>query len=511
MAGVIGTMPFQNGVPGLLGLVSLIPFFLILIGECATRRSFREVFSTGWIAGFGFFLGLLYWIGLLVDSGIPIRGITGVGWVALSAALAIFFGLFSLLVRLGWGVLPPVILIPAAWGLVEYFRSLGPLGFPWGSIGYTLSDYTTLIQSARFGGIYLLSSIVVGVNVFVSQAVIAAAGGNVKRVVIYLVAGLLVVFIAGVDGVIRMSRPLPGEGRPVRVAVIQPNILAEDKWTKEFKAKAVDILSDLTREAIREEKIDLAIWPETSVPSYVRQEFSVFKKITSLARETGVVIVFGHPDADYLGRAGYRYYNAGMLLNKNGIEEGAYRKIHLVPFGERIPLSGKVDWITRIDLGQANFYPGSEFTVLSSGKAGHFSVTICYEAIFPALCRQFAQAGAMYFVNLTNDAWFGTTAAPDQHADMARVRCVELGIPLARAANTGISLLADSFGRTIDSKPLMERGYAIGAIRPRQADTFYYRWGDWLPRLEGAVLALGILLAFARHRIERRRSRSSRD
>jgi apolipoprotein N-acyltransferase len=164
----------------------------------------------------------------------------------------------------------------------------------------------------------------------------------------------------------------------------------------------------------------------------------------------------------------------------------------LVPFGERLPLHDRFGWIADLDFGEADFASGRDYTVFP-GDPAPFSANICFEAIFPDLCRRFVLEGATYLVNLTNDAWFGETAAPYQHAEMARFRCVELGLYLVRAANTGISLIADPFGRVIESLPLLERGVVVGEIHATRLSTFYRRYGDWFPRVELFLVAAALV------------------
>ncbi len=500
LAGVTATIPFQNGAPGMLGLVCLVPFVLLLHAE---RESPRGSFRVGYWFGVGFFAALLYWIALLVDSEIPIRGLTGIGWIVLSLVLGLVYALAAFLSCLLRRFLPGPVALAFAWVALDYGRSLGPLGFPWGSIGYVLADYPTLIQIARFGGVALVSFAVVLTNALVAESMLALVQRRNRRVLGCLAGAILVVAVLGIDGVTRIRTGLPESPRSMRVAAVQPNILAEEKWTPAFKTKSIDILTELTAAAAADagaegDAFDLAVWPETSVPVYVRQEYSYYKRLSEFVRENDISLLFGFPNAEYdQDRADYVYYNAGLLLAPDGSEAGEYRKMHLVPFGERLPLEDKFEWIANLDLGQANFAPGTEAKVMGTAGTGYFGTTICFEAIFPAVCRPFVTNGAEYLVNLTNDAWFGMTAAPSQHADMARFRAIELGVPFVRAANTGISFVCDAFGRILSKVPLGESGVAVATISPSRSTTFYRSHGEWFPRsvLAGTLL-LGALAAW---------------
>ncbi|RPJ40825.1 MAG: apolipoprotein N-acyltransferase, partial [Candidatus Latescibacterota bacterium] len=427
VAGLVASLPFQKGVPGLLVFAALVPFFVLL------RLRGRELglfaaFRAGWLFGVGFFLGLLYWIGLLSQTEIPVRAIAFVGLFALAAYLAFFPAVFALLFRLFDRRVPPRLFAPFLWGAIEHLRSLGPLGFPWGSLGYALAGHPTLIQSARFASVDGLTWIVVLVNALLAEGLLLAAEKNVRSSALHFGAAALVLLAAGADGAGALGTPVEGAGPPLRVAVVQPNIRAEEKWTERYKEESIAILGEITRAAAAEDPdIDLVVWPETAVPVYVRHEHKYFKQMFDLVDIAGVPILFGFPDAEYAAESGYKYYNSAMLIDEGGHVLGTYDKIHLVPFGERLPLTDRFAWVAALNFGEADFSPGDDFALFPLGGT-EFSANICFEAIFPGLCREFVRAGARFLVNLTNDAWFGTTSAPGQHAAMARLRSVELGV-----------------------------------------------------------------------------------
>jgi apolipoprotein N-acyltransferase len=494
LAGVVASLPFQKNAPGPLALFALVPFLLLLRAE-ARERGPLAGFRTGWVFGFAFFLSLLYWIGLLSQTEIPVRALAFGGLFVLAAYLALFPALFAFAFRLLDGRVPLFLFAPIVWGCVEHLRSLGTLGFPWGALGYALSEQPALVQISRFGSVDAVTLFVVAVNALVAEGLLGIAGRRVRPAVVRLLAALLLILAVGTDGIRAIRRGFVPSGPPVRVAVVQPNIRAEEKWTEAYKEESIRILAEITREAAAAEPgLGLVVWPETAVPVYVRHEHKYFKQIFDLVDEVKVPILFGYPDAEYDAKSGYEYYNAAMLIGGDGHIRGEYRKIHLVPFGERLPLTERLRLIAEMNLGEADFTPGTEHTVLRDGPA-EFSANICFESIFPPLCRRFVQEGARFLVNLTNDAWFGTTSAPYQHAAMARFRSVELGVFLARSANTGISLIADPFGRPVKSLGLFEKGYVAADVTPTTADTFYVRHGDWLPRAE--LLAAGALLLVA--------------
>lgn len=499
LAGVVASLPFQKHVPGAFVLFSLVPFLLILRSESRDRSLFRAL-RTGWLFGFGFFLALLYWVALLAETEIPVRAIAAGGYLLLSAYLAFFPGLFAAALRLGSRRFPAFLLAPVLWGVLEYLRASGPLGFPWGAPGYALIEYASLVQIARLGGVDAVTFAVVAVNALVAEGMVGFARERPRTGVAAFAAAALLLFGIGLDGVRAVRSKIRAEGRPLRIAVVQPDISAEKKWDEDYKEKSIEILGGLTREAAeREGPLDLAVWPETGVPAYVLHEHRYLRMILEVVEETGVPLLFGFPNAEYRVETGYEYYNSAMLLDREGRSVGEYRKIHLVPFGERLPLHGKVGWITDLNFGEADFNPGTSYTVFPLGGTS-FSANICFEAIFPPLIRRFAREGSRFLVNLTNDAWFGTTAAPHQHAAMARMRSVETGLFLARSANTGISLIADPRGRVLKSIGLFERGAVTAEILPVRSRTFSVRHGDWLPAVEAALAAIFLLLSPASRR-----------
>ena len=493
LAGLVATLPFQKYIPGLIVFVTLVPFLVLLRME-RSPRSYGRALRTGWLFGFGFYLGLLYWVALLAETTIPVRGLTLGGYLALSTGFAFFPAFFTLLDRFFNRRVPFLLFAPIAWGATEYIRSLGLFGFPWGTMGYALADDPTLIQTARLGGVDLLTFAVLLCNTLVATGVLAVCRGKYVRAAPALAAALLIPLLLHIDGTRAIRSGFHPSAPPVTVAVIQPNIPAEVKWTEGSKGESIRILSELTRRACGGRLLGLVVWPETGVPAYIRHEHRFFKRIIELVESIRVPLLFGFPDAEQADNYGYEYFNSSLLLNREGMVVDEYRKIHLVPFGERLPFHGRIGWITELNLGEADFSQGKKRTVFTNGSSV-FSATICFEAIFPSFCRRFVRDGAQYLVNLTNDAWFGTTAAPYQHAAMARLRGVENGIFIARSANTGISFISDPFGRVISQVGLMEEGFAVGKIYPIRGDTFYVRHGDWLPRLEIILTLLFIWFA----------------
>jgi apolipoprotein N-acyltransferase len=242
--------------------------------------------------------------------------------------------------------------------------------------------------------------------------------------------------------------------------------------------------------AALEPKASVILWPETALPYYVRLEPGKLRRLLALTKQIGRPILAGYPDARLSGEGDVRTFNAAGLVMPTGSIVGQYEKMHLVPFGERIPFQRYFPFLGSLDLGQAEWTPGNRPVVFRhAGPA--FGVLICFESIYPSLARRYALEGAQYLVNITNDEWFGKTAGPIQHADLAILRSVELGMGLARAANTGVSMVVDPYGRVQAKTGLFVEAVLAGDVMEEIGPTTYARWGDWITLLSIAlVLAL---------------------
>jgi len=259
-----------------------------------------------------------------------------------------------------------------------------------------------------------------------------------------------------------------------------------------------DRMERLTRAAVATTPPpDIVLWPETALPYYVRLEPAKYARLLGLAKELKTPILLGYPDARLDQHGGVQTTNAAGLVLASGKLRGQYDKIHLVPFGERIPFQKLFPFLGHVDLGQAEWTPGTR-PVVFSGAGPAFGVLICFESIFPQLARRYAIEGAQYLVNITNDEWFGKTAGPIQHADLAILRSVELGMGLARCANTGVSMLIDPYGRVQARTPLFAEAILSGTVDAGVGPTTYTEWGDWLTWIAIALVAALIAVAWFR-------------
>jgi apolipoprotein N-acyltransferase len=297
-----------------------------------------------------------------------------------------------------------------------------------------------------------------------------------------------------------MSRPLPETGRTV-VGLVQGGIRQEEKWVPENAWENVDRHVQLTAEAA-ERGARLVVWPESAVPFLYDRDASLATLLQETVRRHDVHLFFGNDDLESGGPGGRRIYVGAKLLSPEGRVTARYRKMQLVPFGEYVPLQplftlgGRVT--AKLVQEVSDFSPGTQAVTgdVDGHRVGGF---ICYEAIFPGLVRGFAAQGAELLVNVTNDAWYGTTSAPYQHLAMAAFRAVENRRYLVRAANTGITAVVDPWGRVLEPTRLFDRAVLVREVAFVGRTTFYTRHGDVFAR-SCAAIALALVLATFRRR-----------
>jgi apolipoprotein N-acyltransferase len=448
-----------------------------------------------WITGLVYNMLLFWWLVKLPAAAMTHPWIIGPALLALGLYLGFFVALFGWITRfirrrVGWS---PLLVAPAAWGAMEWLKSSGPLGCPWGNVGYALAEHPAWIQGASLVGAPGLSVWVVAVNALLAGAWVSRRW--LTRVTLLLLAvGLVLGPVLWGKERIRSYRP----GKTLRVALIQPNISSEEKWDAAHQEKSIVTLGRLSHDAAAQvPKPDLLVWPETSLPFYVRLEAPKLERLFDMIQEMNVPLLAGYPDATFSLSGGVITYNAAGLILPSRMIASQYEKIHLVPFGERIPFQEMLPFLGKIDLGQAEWTPGVKPVIFPLAKAP-FGVLICFESIFPGLARDYGVDGATFLVNITNDEWFGPTAAPRQHADMAVVRCVEQDLGMARCANTGISMIIDPRGRVRQETPLFHEAVLTGDVELGDRTTLFRQWGDWVTGLcLGLVLVL-ILLGWYR-------------
>lgn len=503
ISGLALTLAFPPFRLGFLAYWALIPLFYLF-----EDKEPGEAFRWGYLAGLFISLGTIYWI----------------SWVTVPGALAtlaihpLYFGLYGMLhafLRRRLGDVH-ILVIPFLWTSIEYLRSLGELGFPWVSLGYTQSYYLSLIQYSTYTSVFGVSFWVAAINAIVYT--ILRSLQNTRRTLILVGVLVLLFIVPWIYG--RQVIPKSDDfEETVRVALVQGNIDPYVKWEKENRQLSFDIYEQLTFDAAAAEP-DLIVWPETATPAYLRIDRTWRDWIFALVDSLNIPLVTGTPDVEFLPEGNYRTYNAVFLLLPGSRDIQSYYKLHLVPFGERVPYEDQFSFIKalfqRFEMGEGNFSPGREIIVLQmpwrEGKLG-LGPVICFESIFPDLVRQFVAKGARLLLVVTNDAWFGKewvatklaywrprwffgtlarwlTSGMYQHAQIAVFRAIENRISIARAANTGVSETIDPYGRVRQTLDVWRRGVLVDELSPRGETTFYSRHGDLFAKL---VLTLNIV------------------
>jgi apolipoprotein N-acyltransferase len=485
-----------------LAWVALAPLLVAL-----QRTSVRDGFLLGLLTGFVYFTGTLYWITnvMAVYGGLNAAVAVLVN-VLLIAYLALFPAVFGMVVSRLSAVLGPrsLAVAPCVWVATELGRTHIMTGFPWVLLGYSQVTVLPLAQLASVFGVYGLSGLVASVSAALAFAAVCArrsggsSGGRAAvRAYVPLLATILVVIGVGGWGASRIgTAALTRGGEPVTVGLVQGNVDQADKWDRERAAGIFREYLNMTRRAIAE-GAQVVLWPESSTPFFFEEDRPGAEQIRALARESKVPILVG---SDQVDRASSppTYYNSAFLVRPDGSTGGIYRKMHLVPFGEYVPLKTLLFFAGPLVEAVSDFSAGDAAVLLP--VRGHLVTTpICYEIVYPDLVRQSA-ASSDLIATITNDAWFGRTSAPYQHFAQAAMRAIENGRYLVRSANTGISGIVDPYGRVLARTGIFEPAVVVGEVRFVRERTIYSRIGDVFA-YASALLTVSVLL-LARRRVK---------
>jgi apolipoprotein N-acyltransferase len=397
-----------------------------------------------------------------------------------------------------------LLLAPAVWVATELGRQYIWDGFPWELLGYSQVTVLPVAQLASLVGVYGVSGLVA----LVSCVLALAVAGRGRARWIPLAAALTILVAVAAWGAARLrASTLLMSGEPVRVAVLQGNIAQEDKWNPAFADAITDRYIGMTRQALAQ-GATFVIWPESSTPFFFELDLVRGAAIRRLTH-SGATLLIGSDQVEPVratpgsSTPSELYYNAAFLVKPDGSTGAIYRKMHLVPFGEYVPLSRLLFFVGPIVEAVSDFTPGDAPVLLPVGDR-MASTAICYEVIYGSLIRRFVLDGSQLLTTITNDAWYGRSSAAYQHWDQAAMRAIENGRYLARAANTGISGFVDPYGRVLAKSNLFEQTLLVEDLRFIQARTVYSRIGDlvaWVClALTGAALLASWQLGRSRTR-----------
>lgn len=464
-------------------------------------RRLRPAFAVGWWFGFGYFLAGLWWVGnAFLEEPDQFGWLLPVAVLGLPAGLALFWGLGTALAQILWtDDWRRIFALAAGLGAAEWLRGNVLSGFPWNAIGYALTAGEALMQSAALFGLYGLD--VVAVLIFAAPAVLAPAVEGRRRNI--LLPSLALVSLAGLGayGIIRLSHAdatfVPG----VTVRIVQPALEQLQKWDPTQKDTILSTYFHLSAPDDRPLKPGtLLVWPESAFPFPLTEDPGTLAAIAELLPPQATLVTGAYRE-EFMPTGPTRFYNSIYVIADDGTISGAYDKVHLVPFGEYLPFVDwleSADWLDRLGIRQLvpyGFSAGPARRALSLASGVSFLPLICYESIFSgALLDDGPRPDFM--LNVTNDGWFGRTTGPYQHFHQARVRSVEEGLPLVRAANTGISAVVDAYGRSISQSRLGESTMIEASLPNSTTQPFYAQW-----RLAVFFLSLAVCILCAATKI----------
>ncbi len=456
--------------------IALMPLLVAVASEPRPARRFL----LGWVAGVAYWFGVCYWIQFVLSVHGGLSQVAGWAVFTLFAVtkglhMAVFALLAGILMRRTHGVPRAVPSIAALWVAIEVTQ--GPLGFAWLMLGNAGIDMSVPLRLAPYTGVYGLS--------FVFAAMAAALAVALLRRPRVELAWLLPLPL-----LILLPAMPPAERGNHGAVLLQPNISETEDWTPTALDRAERRQVSVTLEsALRQaaQPPELAVWPEVPAPFYYYDDPRFRRYVDELARTAHTSLLVGvvahTPEGAPL--------NSAVLVSPEGFPVSRYDKVNLVPFGEFVPWPLGV-LAKHISTEVGDFAAGRQVVASPIGahKLGTF---ICYESVFPNFVRQFAARGAEVLVNISNDGWFGRSAARDQHLSIVRMRAAENRRWILRSTNDGITATIDSAGRLRGALPRYVEAASYTGFRYVSGRTLYTRWGDWFPLVCAMVAALALI------------------
>lgn len=481
---VLSFLSFPPFPFGPLILLSLVPLFYA-IEDISPLRAFKY----GLLWGLVFYLGLVYYIGWVTVPGM----LATVLILSLIPATALW--IYIKLIHKGRGL--AILFLPAYFLMWNWLLTMSDFNYPWADFGYALGYFNNLIQAADIGGVYLISLFVLVINLLVYVSISPKFDFTEKgRLGLrYLAAAIILIFFG--YGIVRKSQLHdPPKSEEITIGLVQGNITKDIKWAPGNLEYSFDKYFELSRKAAQD-GVDLLIWPETAIPTYMVQEPRNMAKMRAFVDSLNLPILTGIVYYETLGIEDYNVFNSAIFLKPHQENFQVYSKIHLVPMSEKIPYSDKFRKLRKVQLGQADFSSGREHTIFRDDRI-NFATLICFESAFPGFARTFTRRGAEMLVVITNDMWFGRTSLYEQHAMMAVFRAIENRVPVVRAANTGISMAIDKRGEILARTGTFEEANLIVKVRPEPASSVYDKIGDVIPQSATVLVLILLVVAFWR-------------
>ena len=488
LSALLGILSFPPLGAWPLAYVAMVPFL-----ASASAASPRTAFAWGYVSGFLFFGGLLYWIGF--NCGAP-PVLSWASAVAMVAILATIWALTAWAVALAAArrsLIAASALFVTLYLFLEVFWGTGEMGFPWAIWALTQANFIPAAQMAEVGDVWCISLWVLALDALVFLAWKLRPH---RRVCLATLA--LVLIVPPLLGWVRLKTFRLGA--PLAVAAVQGNTPMDEKWQKsaeEILQNYLDLSGSLPGTETR-----LVVWPETAVPMPLRFRPWARQKLQSFVDSSGMALLCGATDYRDGGAAGMLPYNAAFVFLPGVREPVTYAKMHLVPFGERIPGQKLFPALGKIRLGQAEFRPGDVPMVFRpGGELPPLACMICFEVLFPDVAAGLVKNGATLLVNITEDGWYSNSSGPYQHLALTRLRAIATRRSIVRAANSGVSALILPTGAVTSSLCYGRTGVIRGALPVQHEITLSSRLaGIWLVFYAGALLVvLTVLFLAGRH------------
>lgn len=470
LAGVLYAFVFPLYSLWPLAWIFAIPLLLSIEGETPGRSFFQ-----GMITGVVAWAGVLYWIAYVMNTygGMNLATASAL-LLLLLLYLSLYFGVFSWAASRLLSSRYAFLVLPGIWVLLEMFRSSVVFsGFPWAQLGHSQLPWNTLVQVAELGGVHLISALLIMGNVSLYKAL--------RKQFTPVVLSAMMVLLCVAFGQWRVTHET-FEGKPLKAAAVQANVPQDEKWLPERVDATIDTYSTLTREAISK-GAELVVWPETACTFPLFRHWPQTYRVLSLSMGNDTSLLVGSP-----AHEDGNLYNRAWLL-RNGRIKGFYDKVHLVPFGEYLPLADYLrPWFGTLTQGVSDFSAGFEIKPIEDN-----GVMICFESIFPYISRKLCRQGVTLLVNISNDAWFKTWATPGQLLQITCFRAIETRRWIIRAVNHGISAIVNPYGQVVDRIGLLKEGVIVHDVAKNSYLSFYVRFGPIIPLIWGLLSIIGAL------------------
>ena len=469
--------------PGLVPLVLVVPG---LLRRALSGASGWRAFRLGWLAGFVQWVIAVAWVYIVLHRYGHLHAVLAVLAVILMAAILGLTWAFA-----GWaaGRVPEswrIVALPLAVASFEELQRFPPWIFPWNPVAATLTPMPALLAPLPVTGAIGLSLLAL----LLGSSLDALLTAPLRRPGALWLACAVVVW----TGAALLAPGFRPDGDPVKVAALQPNVPLETRWDPANEAAIESRVWRLTREAA-DAGATWIVWPESALPRNLERDGSYRSEVEAFARQRGVWMLISSIG---LGPGEGEYFNSVNAVSPAGLLPWRYDKVHLVPFGEYVPLAGRIAALGALVREVGSFTPGTSLLPLP-GPAGPAGVAVCYEVTYPSLYAGEIARGAQVLATVTNDGWYGDSAAPRQHVALAVLRAAETRRYLVRAANTGISAVIDPYGRVVTHLGVNREGFVTASVRPSNGVTPAVRFGAAI-RTGVVLLAAGAIILGARRR-----------